>query len=119
MITIYWENLGANMLTIKDDTEYRLYAGFDEHEWAHIYLEVDGQKYETCWSNDYWQGREHTPLDSYHIIEFYNAVVRRVYELLSRGNVEFLDLVELQNQLLEEHWWNYWKTNGIVFDEHW
>lgn len=118
-MTLYWEHIGANMFTLSENTEWRLYAALDDDECAYIYLEVNGRQYETCWCYDYIQGREKMRLNSYHILEFYSAVVHRVYEMYHTKKIDFLDLDELQNQLLEEYWWNYWKTHGVVLGEHW
>lgn len=111
---LYWENLGANVLTLKTDAEWRIYAELDEYEWAYIYLEVNGQKYEICWSSEHWPGNEHVTFWSYSILEFYSAVVRRVYELICSENLKYLDLVELQEKLLTEHWREKLKSEGIT-----
>ena len=112
-MTIYWENLGAHIMNLKEDTDWRLFVDFDEHEWVYIYLEVNGQQHEAAWSNFYWQGNEHSRLDSYHILDFYNAVVRHVYQLMQTEKPEFLDLTAIQDQLIEGYW-KSWYENGIV-----
>lgn len=113
-MTIYWENLCANVLTLKDDAEWRIYAGMDEHEWAYIYLEANGQKYELCWSSEHWPGNEHNSMWSYYMLDFYSAVVRRIYDMLCTEGIESLNMVELQETLLTEHWREAMKNEGIV-----
>lgn len=110
---IYWENLGAHIMNQKEGSEWRLFVDFDEHEWVYIYLEVNGQKHEASWSNFYCQGNERTRLDSYHILDFYNAIVRQVYKLIQNEKPEFLDLTAIQDQLIEKYW-KAWYADGIV-----
>ena len=113
VMTIYWDNLGAHIMNLKEDSDWQLFVDFDEHEWAYIYLEVNGQTHEAAWSNFYWQGNEHTRLDSYHILDFYNAVVRHVYALVQNEKPKFLDLTAIQDQLIEGYW-KSWYAKGIV-----
>lgn len=112
-MTIYWENLGAHIMNLKEDSDWQLFVDFDEHEWVYIYLEVNGQTHEVAWSNFYWQGNEHTRLDSYHILGFYNAVVQHVYQLIQSEKPEFLDLTAIQDQMIEGYW-KSWYAKGIV-----
>lgn len=113
-MTIYWENLGAHIMSLEADSEWRLYAELDEHEWACIYLEASNQKYEVCWSSEHWPGNEHISFWSYIMLEYYSAIVRRVYEMARSGNLEYLDLVELQETLLAEQWREKLKSEGIT-----
>lgn len=119
MLKIHWCDLRENVLILKDDTEWRMYTDFDELEDACIYLEVNGEKYVICSSDEYCLGREQMPLCSYDVIDFYDAVVRYIYEMIQDDGTKSLDLVAIQKDLLKEHWWPKWKSNGIVDDDYW
>jgi hypothetical protein len=115
---LYWENLHAHALHINDSASWHLYSEIDEHDDAVIKLELNGQVHELCWSNEYLQGREHLPLDPYHVIDFYSAVVKSIYELCKTSLPTYLNLNEIKERIIPAFWQD-WKEHGLVTDNCW
>jgi hypothetical protein len=113
---IFWENLGAHIVCINNADNWHLFCELDEHEDATISLEVNGQTHQVCWSNEYIQGREHLGLGSYHVIEFYSAVVKLVFDRVKNDSPAYLDIDQIKAEVLPP-FWRGWKEIGLVDDD--
>lgn len=113
---IFWKNHGAHVVCIKETDNWHLFCELDEHEDAIINLEVNGQTHQVCWSNEYIQGREHLELDSYHVFEFYSAVVKTVFDRVKTDSPAYLDIDEIKVEVLPP-FWRAWKQTGRVADD--
>ena len=113
---IYFENLGSNIVSIPEKCVCRLWVEINQWEESCMKLEVDGQTYDICDCWDYLQGNE--KLCPYTVLDFYNAVVKKVYEILTAGSVEFLDLEKVKDNVIPP-FWAEWKARGWVRYDHW
>ena len=113
---IYFENLGANIINIPDDTLWHLYTRTNEHEESVIEFELAGCTFElgNCW--EYIQGEGQ--LSTYAVSEFYNAVVGRVFEMLEEGPVKFINLERVKDEIMPS-FWAKWRECGWVQHRHW
>ena len=113
-----WENIGAHVLHMQDNANWILYADF-EYEESRLCLMVEDQTYEVANVWEYLQGREHMSLDSYDVLEFYNATVIQVAKMVNEGNVRIIDLETVKEELLRTYWWPKWRKEKRVTDDFW
>ena len=69
-----------------------------------------------CWSNEYTQGREHLGLDSYHVLDFYSAVVKSIFDRIKSNIPAYLDITEIKNEVIIPFWYS-WKEAGLVTED--
>ena len=108
---VFFENLGTNVVNIPESSTWRIWTEIDEHEESCIKLEVDSRVYEVCNCWEFLQGNEN--LCPYTILEFYNATVKKVYEMLESDSVGFLNLEKAKEEVLPPFWMQ-WKERGWV-----
>lgn len=113
---IYYEDLGAGLIIIPEGYTWHLRAELNDWDEAVILLDIEGIDYQLCDSWEYIQGR--VRLGSLDVFEFYSAVIKRVYNLLSNGSVNFIDLEEVKDGVMPV-FWEAWKNRGIVDGECW
>lgn len=115
---LFWDNRGAHMLHIRETDNWHLFCELDDYEDAVINLDLNGQANQLCSSSKYTQGREHLGLTSDHVLEYYSAVIRFIFNQVNSKDVTQLDLTEIENAVIPS-FWAAWKDAGLVDHDHW
>lgn len=116
---ITWTYIGdAHLLNIHDGNNWSLHAELDEYENAGIYLVLPDRMHQLADGSEILQGREEMLVDSYHVLEYYSAIVMRIADLIAKDNVQYINLEEIKDDLLRSHWWPKWLAQGLVTDDY-
>lgn len=115
MIHMYLENnCFAQFLTLRNTDCWYMLCDFNDNEDICIYLNMLGNEYEICCSTELTQGRP--KLDSYTVIDYYNAVVRAVYQQIQTEGGNAIDMEAIKARILPD-FWREWKCAGFVDED--
>lgn len=103
---IYWKEIShGHMREILDNERWNLYCNCDEHGYDCLNLRIGEDIHCVCGS-DYWtQGR--AKLDSFYVGEYckyFTEVVKNVFEIVAKDAPEYIDLANIQEQVMEPFW---------------
>ena len=111
---IYYEDLGAGLFIIPKDYTWHLQAELNDRDEAVIFLKLGELDFQLCNGREYIRDQVH--LGSLDVLEFYTTVIENVYNMLSEGPVDFIDLEEIKDAVMPT-FWEAWKNRGIVDGE--
>lgn len=112
---IYWEEISqGHMRRIRDNEEWSLYCDYDKLSYDCLNLRIGDEVHCVC-DSDYWtSGRP--ALESYYVGEYFTAVVKAVFELVTKNTPEYIDLSKIQEDVIEP-FWKEWQEKGYVENE--
>ena len=111
---IYWEEISrGHMRRILDNERLDFYCDVDEYGYDCLNLRIGEEVYCVCNSEEWTQGRP--KLDCYYVGIYFTEVVKAVFEIIAKGELEVIDLAKIQEQMMES-FWKEWKEKGYVED---
>lgn len=109
---IYWEELAcAHLEKIPDSEGWHLYCDCDEQGKSCLYLQIGDKVHCICDSDFIIEG--HPKLFDYDAEFCFSAVVNAVSKLVAHNTPRYIDLEEIQEQVINPIW-NSWKKGGLV-----
>lgn len=109
---VYWEEISCgHVRKILDNERWDLYCDYDEYGYHCLNLRIGEEVHCIC-NSEYWtQGRP--KLDSYDVGEYFTAVVKAVFEIVTKDDPKFVDLTKIQEQVMDP-FWTEWEEKGYV-----
>ena len=111
---IYWEEISrGHMRRVLDNERLDFYCDVDEYGYDCLNLRIGEEVYCVCNSEEWTEGQP--KLDCYYVGIYFTEVVKAVFEIIAKGELEIIDLAKIQEQMMES-FWKEWKEKGYVED---
>ena len=109
---IYWEELSyGHLRRIPDNEKWELYCEEDDYGNDCLFLKIGDDLYSISDSSEWTSGRP--KLHSSTVGEYYNAVVKAVFDSITKDVLSYIDLTQIEGQVLSE-FWKKWQEQGYV-----